>query len=126
MFEDFMGTISESYDDVSSFFDDLLTEESISDIMEFGSSILSDEESSTRKVLTSSTSSSPAVSGSPMLDFSDMSSNADDGLMRDLSEKNKREQAITSVDYRTINDEWINRLRGIATNSPYYSSDNEE
>ena len=36
MFQQFMGIIKDSYDDVGGFFDDLLTKDTISDIIKVG------------------------------------------------------------------------------------------
>jgi hypothetical protein len=117
MFQQFMGAIKEAYDDVGGFFDDLLTKETISDIIKVGATGVSEY----GKQVSSSD------SKGPMVDF-DMTKddNKNKDFINTLEQDYKQSKAVRAVDYKTINDEWINRLRGIATKTPYFNSLEEE
>jgi hypothetical protein len=112
MFQEFMGSIKEMYDDVGNFFDDLLTKDTLSDIIKSTAETTKKESSTSSK------------SDSPMLDFEELK--IKDPLLADLEEEFQKKKTPKAVDYRTINDEWIQRLKGIATNNPYYKQEEDE
>lgn len=120
MFQQFMGTIADSYDDVGGFFDDLLTKDTISDIIKVGA---------TGATAYGKRAASDANRG-PMVDFddtmTDVEKEEEKKLQISIQPESKQNKVVESVNYRTINDEWINRLRGIATKTPYFNPQEEE
>lgn len=109
MFQQFMGNIQELYDDVGSFFNDLLTKENISDIVKATSS-------PSRSTSTPSTGGT-GTSQSPMFDFEQ--DGFSDTFMREMEQEHNQRKAVRAVDFNTINDEWVKRLQGIAFKRPY-------
>lgn len=100
-----MGDILDAYDDVDSFFNDLIGDVDILDIVkDVGGELLSP-----------SSGEDTSIDG---IDIDD-SSNTPKGVMSEAEDQIKKSQAIKSVDPRNIENEWIERLRAISKGQVY-------
>lgn len=107
MFTEFMGTISDVYDSVDTFFDDLVGESDIIDTaLQTGLEAFSGDSG---RVVAESI-------DSPMLD-----SNMDDteALIEELKAQREESMAVKSEDPARVSQEWAERLRAIAHGKVY-------
>lgn len=121
MFQEFMGTIGDTYDDVSSFFDDLVGDSDVLSVVSEGiEGLIGGGEDSGGFT--------PSSDNPEWYDYDD-TLDSPSGVMggsNELDSKLKKDKALESVNGQDLEREWIERLRAMSNGRVYGNNEDKD